>query len=437
MTPANNIWLAYYGDDFTGSTDALEFATRAGAKAILFLDPPNADMLNRFGNPDVIGVAGKTRALSPTDMEAQLLPAFSALQKLQPMHVHYKVCSTFDSSAHIGSIGKAIDCGVNIFGRRCIPVIGGAPVLGRYCVFGNLFARMGIGSNGNIYRLDRHPSMSKHPVTPADESDLRLHLAKQTTQSMDLVDVVALENSSATWGKKTKHEGVLLFDVLTENHLQSIGHWLYEQGAALPFSVGGSSVEMALGYAWQQHKLCEERTNWTAPGEVSPLLVVSGSCSPVTAAQITWAKSQGFVDIKIDATGIAENGGYDENATKAAVDQLQQGRHVIVHTGDFKEKNLPSEKLGTCLGMIARMAMASFPVKRLVIAGGDTSSYAARALQIEAVEMIAPIVVGAPLCRAYAADPAIDGLQVNFKGGQVGGEDYFGLLQQGNWKYQA
>ncbi len=49
---------------------------------------------------------------------------------------------------------------------------------------------MGIGSNGKIFRLDRHPSMSKHPVTPADESDLRLHLSKQTSKKTGLIDIL-------------------------------------------------------------------------------------------------------------------------------------------------------------------------------------------------------------------------------------------------------
>jgi 3-oxoisoapionate kinase len=63
-----------------------------------------------------------------------------------------------------------------------------------------------------------------------------------------------------------------------------------------------------------------------------------------------------------------------------------------------------------------------------LVAGGDTSSYAARAMEIDAVEMIAPVVSGAPLCKAYSKNEKINGLEVNFKGGQVGGEDYFGLF---------
>ena len=37
MKKAHPLLLAYYGDDFTGSTDALEFLTLAGIKTVLFL----------------------------------------------------------------------------------------------------------------------------------------------------------------------------------------------------------------------------------------------------------------------------------------------------------------------------------------------------------------------------------------------------------------
>src|ERR1044071_5383333 len=185
----NNILLAFYGDDFTGSTDALEFMTRAGAKTVLFIEPPTAKQLANYPGLDAFGVAGMTRAPSPEEMEQTLLPAFKALKKSGARHVHYKVCSTFDSSPAIGSIGKAIDTGAQVFKNKFIPLLVAAPALGRYCLFGNLFARMGIGSEGSIHRLDRHPSMSKHPVTPADESDLRLHLSKQTVKRTGLLDV--------------------------------------------------------------------------------------------------------------------------------------------------------------------------------------------------------------------------------------------------------
>ena len=67
-------------------------------------------------------------------------------------------------------------------------MIVGAPRLKRYQMFGNLFAAVdGVG-----YRLDRHPTMSRHPVTPMDEADLRVHLAAQTARRIELVDMLQL-----------------------------------------------------------------------------------------------------------------------------------------------------------------------------------------------------------------------------------------------------
>ncbi|MBP6023524.1 four-carbon acid sugar kinase family protein [Ferruginibacter sp.] len=432
MAANKNILLAFYGDDFTGSTDALEFISRAGAKTILFTEPPTAEQLKAFPDLDAYGVAGMTRALSPEEMEKILLPAFEQMKTSGARHVHYKVCSTFDSSATVGSIGKAIDCGATIFQNKIIPVLGGSPSLGRYCLYGNLFARMGIGSNGKIYRLDRHPSMSKHPVTPADESDLRMHLGKQTNKKFGLIDVLQLDKPVNEWGNDlAENEEVVLIDALHESQLIKIGEWVNGLRTTTQFSVGGSGIEAALGNYWNEKGLLKQRTAWQKIEKANPLLVMSGSCSPITAAQIAFAKANGFAEVELDAVKICN----DEIAESAVFDKinrlLQQQKNLIVHTGQKTINNLSSEKLGTALGNIARQAVEKNNLQRVVIAGGDTSSYAARAMGIDAVEMIAPLVTGAPLCKAISNNKSINGLEVNFKGGQVGSENYFELLLNG------
>ncbi|OQP38797.1 serine kinase [Niastella yeongjuensis] len=437
---SKNILLAFYGDDFTGSTDALEFLARAGAKTALFIEPPTAEQLKKYPGLNAFGVAGKTRAMAPAEMEQTLLPAFEKLRQTGARHVHYKVCSTFDSSPTIGSIGKAIDTGMAVFKNKCVPLLVAAPVLGRYCMFGNLFARMGIGSNGKIYRLDRHPSMSKHPVTPADESDLRLHLEKQTTKKTGLIDILQVSNGSlANAWDQVIQQGfeVALFDALYQEQLMPIGELIDAQAnSGTLFSVGSSGIEMALGQHWNFTNQLNPKPSWAHPGKAVPLLVIVGSCSPVTAGQINYAKSKGFEEIVLDAPAICNNDQQSIHAAiSKAVDHLQQGKHVIISTGGSGQQqtiNLPAAQLGTALGSIARDAASKTSLQRIVIAGGDTSSYAARAMGIEAVEMIAALVPGAPLCKATAPVSPIDGMEVNFKGGQVGGEDYFEVLMQGN-----
>lgn len=439
MHQTNNILLAFYGDDFTGSTDALEFLARAGAKTALFIEPPTPEQLKKYPGLNAYGVAGKTRAMAPAEMEQTLLPAFEKLQQSGARHVHYKVCSTFDSSPTTGSIGKALDTGISVFKNKCVPLLVAAPVLGRYCLFGNLFARMGIGSNGKIYRLDRHPSMSKHPVTPAGESDLRLHLEKQTTKKTGLIDILQLSNGTiAEAWEQVVQQGfdAALFDVLYQEQLMHIGKLLDAQAAdGTLFSVGSSGIEMALGQHWNATGQLTAKTNWAHPGKAAPMLVMAGSCSPVTAAQIQYASAKGFEEILLDAPAVCNN---DQQSIHAAITKavalLNKGTHVIISTGGATQQqttNLPAAQLGSALGKIAREAAARSAIKRIVIAGGDTSSYAARAMGIEAVEMIAALVPGAPLCKASAPGSPVDELEVNFKGGQVGGEDYFEILMQG------
>ncbi|HTT56815.1 MAG TPA: four-carbon acid sugar kinase family protein [Opitutaceae bacterium] len=444
-----DLLLAFYGDDFTGSTDALEFLCRAGARAALFLAPPTPAQLARFPGLRAVGVAGRTRALGPAAITAELRPALAALRALGAPHVHYKVCSTFDSSPRVGSIGRAIDVAAEIFPARFVPLLVGAPALGRYCVFGNLFARMGIGSAGVIHRLDRHPAMSRHPVTPARESDLRRHLAPQTRKRIGLFDILqfarsAEEQRAALERIAADGAGVVLFDVLESRQLEPIGRLLDAEArrAAPLFSVGSSGVEMALGAVWAAEGRLTPVRDWPDPGPAGPLLVASGSCSPVTEQQIAWAVGHGFAEVALEAAALGAARGRavrEAAAVAAAAGHLRAGRSVIVHTsrGGVNRRlaalrGRAAELVGTALGRVVRGAVEQARPRRVVIAGGDTSSHAVRTLGLEALEMIAPLAPGAPLCRARAPGSPLDGLEVNFKGGQVGAEDYFGAVARGS-----
>lgn len=414
--------LAYFADDFTGATDALESLARAGLRTRLFLDPPSAA---QCAGLDAIGVAGLTRALAPDAMESVLRPAFTALRALGPRHVHYKVCSTFDSSPTVGSIGRAIDVGASIFGGPTVPLLVAAPALGRFCTFGNLYARYGIGSAGSIHRLDRHPSVSKHPVTPMTEADLRVHLAKQTTKSIGLLDVTDLErplaDSAAALDSLIRAgQAVVLFDTLNSAHLLRVGALIDSLAGSAPvFSVGSSGVGAALTAHWGATTV----TIPCAAPSPSPLLVLSGSCSPVTGGQIAWARANGFAGIAIDIHSNDFSG-----SLTPIIAALRAGQSVVAYTSlGHAKSHAPAERLGTMLGQLARDAVAATGVTRVLVAGGDTSSYAGRALGIESLEMLAPLAPGAPLCRARAPGSPADGIEIVFKGGQVGASDFFAI----------
>jgi 3-oxoisoapionate kinase len=441
----NKLLLTFYGDDFTGSTDALEQLTLAGIRTVLFIAPPTPKQLARFKNLQAVGVAGRTRSLSPAAMERELRPALKQLRALGAPHVHYKVCSTFDSSPRIGSIGRVIDVAAKMFRAPFVPLLVAAPPLGRHCIFGNLFARFGIGSDGAIYRLDRHPSISRHPITPMQEADLRLHLAKQTKQKIGLFDILMLSLSPAEARaalKKILAGGarIVLFDAIHTDQLKRIGEMMDECASRKRplFSVGSSGIEMALGAHWNESGAGLRPIRPERVGAVRPLLVASGSRSAVTAGQIAWALKHGFAELALDPTVVASRRSPKEIAHRAALETLKHlsaGRSVIVHTGErMALRDNSAERFGAVLGEVLRLALAASPVRRFCVAGGDTSSYVARALHIEALEMIASLTPGAPLCRAHAPDSPVNGLEVVFKGGQVGAENYFSCVQSGGLK---
>src|SRR5262249_13524416 len=146
------------------------------------------------------------------------------------------------------------------------------------------------------------------------------------------------------------------------------------------FSVGSSAVEMALGNHWQAKGRLRPVAEWPVPGRAEPLLVASGSCSPVTAGASAWGTAQRFAEIALDAEMVAWNAHVDQ-----ALKYLSEGRSLILHTGHTPAEAAPAVLLGTELGRLLKTILEkTVGVRRLVIAGGDTSSYAARALGLEA-----------------------------------------------------
>jgi uncharacterized protein YgbK (DUF1537 family) len=123
-----------------------------------------------------------------------------------------------------------------------------------------------------------------------------------------------------------------------------------------------------------------------------------------------------------------------QKIAKLSADALLAGKSICIQTRGTQARDAHGQiipDLGSHLGKLLSMILAKTPVRRVCIAGGDTSSQIARALQIESVEMIAELTRGSPLCKATSPNPRINGLEITFKGGQIGRPDFFGLVQKG------
>jgi len=182
---------------------------------------------------------------------------------------------------------------------------------------------------------------------------------------------------------------------------------------------------------------------------VDRIAAVSGSVSPITAAQIRDAANRGFELIALDATLAVDTrqlAAEVARAGAAALAAVRAGRDPLIYTAAgpddprvaaFRAAIQASglriadvnDRLGAALGDILNTLVRQAGLRRVVISGGDTSSHAASRLGIDALTAIAPIAPGVPLCRAHSTDAAVDGLEITLKGGQGGTPDFFTVVR--------
>ena len=450
------ILLSFYGDDFTGTTSMAEALTSSGVPTVVFVNPPTLPFLKRhFPKARAIGVAGISRSLSTQKLKRTLGPIFQTAKTYKAPLFVYKICSTFDSSPEVGSIGRAIEIGREVFSSQFVPILAASPRFGRYTLFGNHFAAFG----EEILRLDRHPSMSCHPVTPMGESDLRKHLSEQTALGCGLADILSIAKGKEVVRNQVQNrlktdKPLILFDTLSTEQLNTACSvmWGYTQPGRTLFCVGSQDLGFGFAEEWDRLGLLPARpelirsVGGKTPG---PLLVVSGSCAMMTGRQIEWASAHGYIEIAVRAENIFDVMGRRkevERIVRDAVSALKEGKSVVIHSAvgpedprilqmrtSARELGIGLEKatdlLAETLGRITRKVILASGVRRAVLAGGDSSGRITKFLDIEAIQVGKSLGASAPICYIYSFQPAIHGLQIAFKGGQIGDEDYFDLVR--------
>lgn len=446
--------LAYYGDDFTGSTDTMEVMAFAGLRTVLFMRTPTAAELEPFRACRGIGFAGVARSCSPAWMADHLPAPFGLLFSLAAPITQYKVCSTFDSSPAIGSIGRAIELALPLAAEPWSPVVVGAPQLRRWQCFGNLFA----GVDSTRYRLDRHPTMARHPTTPMLEADLGRHLAAQTDLPIELIDLVDLAGSGAdeklarTLARRRPQ--LSLFDVVNEAAQVEVGRRIWENRGRGLFSASSSGLQYALVAYWRSRgwlPAIAPESRATA-AFARRMLVLSGSCSPATGQQIDHALAEGYADLEIRIEAALDPATREAECQRlaAAADRaLEAGGVPLVYAARGPDDprigklhrwclahGLAVETgqlaLGEVLGRVGASLLARTALDRLVVAGGDTSGRVVQGLPILALEATAPLSRGSPICRVHADEAGLGHLELVLKGGQVGARDFFLAARRGH-----
>jgi 3-oxoisoapionate kinase len=412
----------WYGDDFTGATDTLATLARCGRRAFLFLRVPDPQQLARVGDLDALGIAGAARAMEPGEMWAELAPVGAFFRDLGVRILHYKCCSTFDSASARGNIAVAAAILREYAAHETVAIVGGQPSLGRYCAFSNLFASF--GTDGGVFRLDRHPTMSRHPATPMTESDLRQHFAALGMQDVGAIHWPLLARDpqaiAAEWQRLSTTASAVLLDALDAQHVDAIGGLLRTESRRHSLlAVGPSSVAQA--FFGQGTPMVNSPP---APMD-GPVLAFVGSLSPTTRAQMAAARS--YTRLAVDPESILSSSDARERIIETAAAALAQGEHVMLSTAPEAggAPHSAAADLATVSASLVDEVLRRHPVRRLAIAGGDTSSRIVGHLGYWGLGYHCQIGNGVAVSLARSDDPSRDGMLVMLKGGQMGHERLF------------
>ena len=396
--------VVFVGDDFTGASDSLARYAMAGWRTRLLVrrDAPTEGPL------DALGIATDLRAETAEGIAAGVSRIWPQIAAADPARLHLKICSTFDSSPSIGSVGAMVAALAVRFQPDITAVIGGQPSLGRYMHFGNLFAR---GPDGQIHRIDRHPVMAQHPVTPMQESDMRLHLAAQGLSPLNLVTTADLKNPRAV--AATLRTGPAIFDVGQQNDLFRIANILDAAGGR-QLLIGASSVaEMLTGGS------SGAGIAGAAPPLHRGILIFAGSRSSVTRAQVE-AFRMGPI-LQVGPAEIADPAALIVSCTK----ELSKGHPVLVALEPDASYPLSSSDLADRSVELLSEILARAEVGYLGIAGGDTSSRICGGLGFHSLEFQRQISSGVSVCIGRHDSGAMDRMRLMLKGGQMGETQLF------------
>ncbi|PJJ55374.1 uncharacterized protein YgbK (DUF1537 family) [Compostimonas suwonensis] len=426
--------IAFFGDDFTGSTDVVLQLEQRGLRTTLFLMTPTLEQLREaVSQVDAVGIAGTTRAMHRTEIGREVDAAFEMFAELDPAIVQYKICSTADSSPDIGSIRPALEAGRRLFGPRPVPIMCAQPSIGRFTVFGNLF----VDDGRTVTRLDRVPAMANHPSTPMHEADLRRHFAAQIERNVEGLGLLDIRGGLADEIVAGLHDTACVayvVDSLDQGDVGVVGRAILdhvEDGGTL-FGIGSGGLTAALADA-----LTDGSTAPPIPLSIAGedrIVVVSGSASPRSAEQVDAAAESGWATLHLDPSLI---GGPEEGRiVDEALAALRSGSSVVVYTAhtDIPRSAVPvdAEVVGRALGRIVARARIEAGVERALVAGGDTSGYAVREIGAERFTPVAVVDDSVLLGRLDGGDAQLHGLEIALKGGQMGRVDLYDRVRRGN-----
>jgi uncharacterized protein YgbK (DUF1537 family) len=407
--------LGCIADDFTGATDLANNLVRSGMRVVQAIGVPAGPLGEEV---DAVVVALKSRTIPAADAVRQSLAALAWLQAQGAAQVYFKYCSTFDSTPR-GNIGPVTEALMDALGARFTIACPAFPENKRTIFKGYLFA-------GDV-PLDES-GMQNHPLTPMTDANLVRVLQAQVKRKVGLVDyAVVARGTDAIARRIAELEGegvsIAIVDAISDDDLRRLGPALKD----FALVTAGSGVAIGLPANWG---IAPTARAASLPPPAGRAAVISGSCSTATRAQVQAFAATGAPALALDPLAFTSAEAAIAEGLRWA-DAAPVGEPMLVYStaGPEKVKGV-QQRLGVAeAGALVERVLAGIArglvergVRRLVVAGGETSGAVVQALGVERLRIGTQIDPGVPWCAAPVADGII---HLALKSGNFGGADFF------------
>ncbi len=416
--------LGCIADDFTGATDLANNLVRNGMRVVQTIGIPEQPGAG-FTDTDAVVVALKSRTIDPDDAIRQSLAALDWLQQAGCEQFYFKYCSTFDSTDK-GNIGPVTDALMNALNTDFTIACPAFPATGRTIFRGHLFVNDELLSDS---------SMRHHPLTPMTESNLVKVLQKQTTRKVGLLryDTIAAGQEqvrSAIDALRADGVEIAIADSLHDEDLYQLAAGCSD----LPLLTAGSGVAIGLPANFERAgKLASTTQQASLPAVPGPAVVISGSCSSATLAQVAEFARE-HLRYQIDplrlGNGDTERQAVIDEAVATATAAQQRHAVALIHASADPDavkaaqqvlgREAAGELVESALAECARRLRAS-GTRRFVVAGGETSGAVVQALSVDALRIGPQIDPGVPWTESIGGEP----VALALKSGNFGSVDFF------------
>jgi uncharacterized protein YgbK (DUF1537 family) len=413
--------LGCIADDYTGASDLANTLTRCGLRTVQTIGVPSDDL--KLPEVDTVVVSLKSRSIEAGLAVTRSRAAEKWLRGRGASHVLFKICSTFDST-DAGNIGPVMDALRADSGDAIVLVTPAFPQTGRTVYQGNLF----VGS----VPLNESP-LKDHPLNPMHDSNLVRVLARQSKTRVGLVDLAVIARGLGAArahlaGLAGQGFGAAIADAVFERDLETIGTVALDHRV----SVGASGVGLGLARAL----VGSGRVKANAATAISdkpvggPAACLAGSCSQATLQQIAKAE-QAMPVLHLDPEKVVAGSNEPQRALDWAKERLARGPILIASSSTPDQVAALQARHGRdAAGHAIEQAMADIAedlvksgVRRLVVAGGETSGAVVDRLGIPGFLVGPEIAAGVPVLRAVGAR---DGdMLLALKSGNFGGPEFF------------